>query len=214
MESSNVQVITMTGSAVSDAGSSSSVGNESTPVRSLEPPFTVSNVPEPEPGCKRRRLTANEQGMLLDLRRPINSASEDKLEDRLTTVLCCAVCLELPINAIYQCSQGHLICIQCFNHILADARLKDEQATCASCRCTISRETCSRNLAVEKAVREMPGTCKYCSRQLSRMHLSSHECSECEERPVYCGFRPIGKFWPEFSLKNTKSIAYYENPKY
>lgn len=52
----------------------------------------------------------------------IQTNQEEKLEDRLWNVLCCAVCLELPLSAIYQCSQGHLICVQCFHHLLADAR--------------------------------------------------------------------------------------------
>lgn len=207
MESSNVQVITLTTAGVSDPTGSSSqavLGAVQPSRSSVEQPFAVlSSLPtlssvgggEPvEPDCKRRRLLVAEPGQLHELRRAVHPA-DDKLEERLWNVLCCAVCLELPLNSIYQCSQGHLICIQCFNHLLADARIKDEQATCASCRCAISRETCTRNLAVEKAVREMPGTCKHCARQLPRMHLPTHESDHCEERPISCGFSAIGCPW-------------------
>lgn len=151
----------------------------------------------------------------------IQNNREEKLEDRLWSVLCCAVCLELPLSAIYQCSQGHLICVQCFHHLLADARynweieiwlergsnyrflfslplqtrLKEEPATCASCRCLISKENCTRNLAVEKACREMPSHCQHCNRRVARFQLNSHENEECEERPVICQYSKIGCPW-------------------
>ncbi|KAL0166335.1 hypothetical protein M9458_038179, partial [Cirrhinus mrigala] len=44
------------------------------------------------------------------------------------------------------------MCAGCFIHLLADARLKEEQATCPNCRCEISKSLCCRNLAVEKAL--------------------------------------------------------------
>jgi hypothetical protein len=177
------------------------------PVNVPLPVPLAMQIADPEPECKRRRLPnassslkgANQDcvasGSCLDLRLASCVPTEDRLEERLWNVLCCAVCLELPMNSIYQCTQGHLICTQCFNHLLADARLKDEQATCASCRCAISRDTCTRNLAVEKAVREMPGTCRHCARQLPRVQLPVHESERCEERPVDCGFRAIGCLW-------------------
>ena len=51
------------------------------------------------------------------------------------------------------------MCAGCFIHLLADARLKEEQATCPNCRCEISKSLCCRNLAVEKAVSELPSEC-------------------------------------------------------
>ncbi len=35
-----------------------------------------------------------------------------------------------------QCTNGHLMCAGCFIHLLADSRLKEEQATCPNCRYT------------------------------------------------------------------------------
>ena len=89
-----------------------------------------------------------------------------------------------------QCANGHLMCIGCFSHLLADARLKDETATCPNCRCDISKTSCSRNLAVEKAISELPASCQYCSEQLPRSTLSHHETQLCQERCVKTFLNP------------------------
>ena len=83
-----------------------------------------------------------------------------------------------------QCTNGHLMCASCFSHLLADARLKDENSTCPNCRCEISKTSCSRNLAVEKAISELPTECKYCSQQLPRCAITHHEREQCQERCV------------------------------
>ncbi|TKS88463.1 Cysteine and histidine-rich protein 1 [Collichthys lucidus] len=80
--------------------------------------------PEPdqdEPPKKRVKVPEGESG---------------KLEERLYSVLCCTVCLDLPKASVYQCTNGHLMCAGCFIHLLADSRLKEEQATCPNCRVT------------------------------------------------------------------------------
>lgn len=52
------------------------------------------------------------------------------------------------------------MCAGCFTHLLADSRLRDSQATCPNCRVEINRNNASRNLAVEKAVSELPSECQ------------------------------------------------------
>ncbi|KAK2095256.1 hypothetical protein P7K49_026672 [Saguinus oedipus] len=64
----------------------------------------------------------------------------------------------------------------------ADARLKEEQATCPNCRCEISKSLCCRNLAVEKAVSELPSECGFCLRQFPRSLLERHQKEECQDR--------------------------------
>ena len=51
------------------------------------------------------------------------------LEDRIGSILSCCICLDLSSLAMYQCVNGHLMCASCFNHLLADCKLKDEQTT-------------------------------------------------------------------------------------
>ncbi|CAM5107416.1 unnamed protein product [Natator depressus] len=118
-----------------------------------------------------------------------------KLEERLYSVLCCTVCLDLPKASVYQCTNGHLMCAGCFIHLLADARLKEEQATCPNCRCEISKSLCCRNLAVEKAVSELPSECGFCMRQFPRSLLERHQKEECQDRVTQCKYKRIGCPW-------------------
>ncbi|KAK6186113.1 hypothetical protein SNE40_008213 [Patella caerulea] len=140
------------------------------------------NIMNYEPDCKKPRLSSH------------SSLKNFNLEDRLSGILCCAVCLDLP-RTCYQCINGHLMCSGCFNHLLADARLKDETATCPNCRCEISKNSCTRNLAVENAASELPLECKYCSQSLARNKLEYHQRELCQERPSTCKFSRIGCPW-------------------
>lgn len=77
------------------------------------------------------------------------------------------------------------MCAGCFTHVLADARLRDETATCPSCRAEISKTSATRNLAVENAVSELPSVCQFCNNQFPRNTLERHEVDECEERWIH-----------------------------
>ena len=89
---------------------------------------------------------------------------------------------------LFHCTNGHLMCAGCFSHLLADARLKDESATCPNCRCELNKNVCSRNLAVEKAISELTSECQYCSEQLPRSGIDYHEKVLCQERCVPCAY--------------------------
>uniref|UniRef100_A0A336L8H2 CSON006595 protein n=1 Tax=Culicoides sonorensis TaxID=179676 RepID=A0A336L8H2_CULSO len=90
---------------------------------------------------------------------------------------------------------GHLMCAACFTHLLADGRLRDQTATCPNCRVEISKTNASRNLAVEKAVSELPAQCQYCSNEYPCKSLEHHELNECDERPTDCKYSRIGCQW-------------------
>nr|XP_031295793.1 cysteine and histidine-rich protein 1 isoform X3 [Camelus dromedarius] len=77
----------------------------------------------------------------------------------------------------------------------ADARLKEEQATCPNCRCEISKSLCCRNLAVEKAVSELPSECGFCLCQFPRSLLERHQKEECQDRVTQCKYKRIGCPW-------------------
>jgi hypothetical protein len=68
-----------------------------------------------EPPSKKCKILSNDKPRLL--------------EDRIGSILSCCICLDLSTLAMYQCVNGHLMCISCFNHLLADCKLKDEQTT-------------------------------------------------------------------------------------
>lgn len=154
--------------------------SESDPVPSSSVSQTIETKIDdegPTPG-KRRRLR-----------------NSDKLEHRLGGILSCAVCLDLPHAAIYQCSNGHLMCAPCFTHLLADARLRDDTPTCPNCRIEISKSTASRNLAVEKAISELPLECRFCAKVFPRHSLRHHEEVSCEDRLTGCRYAIIGCEW-------------------
>ncbi|KAI1301557.1 Cysteine and histidine-rich protein 1 -like protein [Halotydeus destructor] len=176
-------------SLVSSFGSNSTISSSSSGLLSENQGSIDLTMDEPS---KKKLKLASGLGLQ---ETPQGPKCPDKLEQRLGGILCCAVCLDLPISAVYQCTNGHLMCSGCFAHLLADARLKDETATCPNCRCVLTKELCSRNLAVEKAVSELPGLCKYCSKELPRAMLNNHEVDICEERLNRCGFSRIGCPW-------------------
>ena len=87
------------------------------------------------------------------------------------------------------------MCSACFTHLLTDARLKDEQATCPNCRIEISRQSCSRSLVAEKVLSQLPTNCTYCNQVYLRCDIDRHERSECIERPTKCTYQKIGCNW-------------------
>ncbi|XP_073953132.1 zinc finger TRAF-type-containing protein 1 homolog isoform X2 [Choristoneura fumiferana] len=155
---------------------------------------------DPVPSSSENPLAAapdpkEDEGPQPEKRRKLDKETSEKLEHRLGGILCCAVCLDLPPAAVYQCSNGHLMCAPCFTHLLADARLRDEAATCPNCRVEISKTSASRNLAVEKTVSELPSECKYCAKVFPRHSLQHHEEKNCEDRLTGCRYGGIGCLW-------------------
>ena len=76
------------------------------------------------------------------------------------------------------------MCAGCLNHLLADGRLKNEMPTCPNCRIEITESLCMRNLAVEKAVSELPTKCKFCQHDVPRCDIEKHEKDLCLDRYI------------------------------
>ncbi|CAF0891772.1 unnamed protein product [Adineta ricciae] len=150
-----------------------------------------------EPPTKKCKVTTNEKPRLL--------------EDRIGSILSCCICLDLSTLPIYQCVNGHLMCASCFNHLLADCKLKDEQTTCPNCRCEISKSNCTRNLAVEKTISELPIQCDYCLQTYLRSEIKAHRIQNCAERPVVCDYSLLGCNWngPFHTLSSHLTVCEY-----
>ncbi|XP_055909236.1 zinc finger TRAF-type-containing protein 1 homolog [Eupeodes corollae] len=180
------------GGGSSSSASSSSSANSSSSASSAGQTRTSSVVvggDSNEPEAKKPKLDLVTAGT------SATTTQHEKLEYRLGGILCCAVCLDLPKTAMYQCQMGHLMCAACFTHLLADGRLRDQIATCPNCRVEISKSTASRNLAVEKAASELPSECQYCNKEFPYKSLERHEQHECQERPTNCKYSRIGCQW-------------------
>ena len=74
------------------------------------------------------------------------------------------------------------MCSSCHEHVLADAMLKDSTASCPSCRVDLNRHSCTRNLAVEKAVAELLTLCSACNQEMARSDLIEHQKKDCVKR--------------------------------
>ncbi|XP_065359451.1 zinc finger TRAF-type-containing protein 1 homolog [Calliphora vicina] len=169
-------------------GSGNNSSNNTTTATTTTPTTTAD---ANEPLAKKQKLDHPSTSSSL----AVQSAAYEKLESRLGGILCCAVCLDLPKTAMYQCQMGHLMCAACFTHLLADGRLRDQIATCPNCRVEISKSTASRNLAVEKAASELPSECQFCNKEFPYKSLDRHEQHECQERPTKCKYSRIGCQW-------------------
>ncbi|XP_011497154.1 PREDICTED: cysteine and histidine-rich protein 1 homolog isoform X1 [Ceratosolen solmsi marchali] len=188
-------VVESTTVTMSSPGSATGTGMEAP---SVSPICEELEKPEEflEPERKRRKFPALQAaGAVGQDGLPLPGKPVQKLEHRLGGILCCVVCFDLPRAAVYQCTNGHLMCAGCFTHVLADARLRDELATCPNCRIEISKTSASRNLAVEKAVSELPAECQYCAKEFPRNSLERHEETMCEERISSCKYNRIGCPW-------------------
>lgn len=82
------------------------------------------------------------------------------------------------------------MCAGCHAHLIADSRLRDENATCPNCRCDIRETSCVRNLAVEKALSELPTDCVFCRGRYPRNQIEHHQNAVCGQR--YCDFFRLG----------------------
>ncbi|CAF3942954.1 unnamed protein product [Rotaria sp. Silwood2] len=150
-----------------------------------------------EPPTKKCKITTNDKPRLL--------------EERLSSILSCCICLDLSTLPIFQCINGHLMCASCFNHLLADCKLKDEQTTCPNCRCEISKSNCTRNLAVEKTISELPIQCDYCLQIFLRSEIKTHQSQNCLDRPTVCDYSLLGCNWngPFHTLSSHLAVCQY-----
>nr|XP_016926283.1 cysteine and histidine-rich protein 1 homolog [Drosophila suzukii] len=189
------QVVATTSSSTSSASSSSSSSSSGGGGNVVGVPLDTQSTGEPP--AKKQLLDNGATSSSSSLLSSAAAASgmHEKLAHRISNALCCAVCLDLPKTAMYQCQMGHLMCAACFTHLLADGRLRDQIATCPNCRVEISKSTASRNLAVEKAASELPSECQFCNKEFPYKSLERHEQHECQERPTKCKYHRIGCQW-------------------
>ncbi|EDV50367.1 cysteine and histidine-rich protein 1 homolog isoform X1 [Drosophila erecta] len=191
------QVVATTSSASSASSSSSSSSSSVGAGNVVGVPLDTQS--SGEPPAKKQLLdgggATSSSGSSLLSSAAAASGMHEKLAHRISNALCCAVCLDLPKTAMYQCQMGHLMCAACFTHLLADGRLRDQIATCPNCRVEISKSTASRNLAVEKAASELPSECQFCNKEFPYKSLERHEQHECQERPTKCKYHRIGCQW-------------------
>lgn len=188
----------LSSSSFTDPTMNPSTENNETSSLTTANPTTMSNVDSiDEPPAKKCKIQSPEKVRLL--------------EDRLGSILSCCICLDLSTLPMYQCVNGHLMCASCFNHLLADCKLKDEQTTCPNCRCEISKTNCTRNLAVEKTISELPIECDHCHHIYLRSEIKVHQNQNCPDRPTTCEYSLLGCNWngPHHDLPSHLFVCAY-----
>jgi hypothetical protein len=86
----------------------------------------------------------------------------------------CTICLDLPLNQVMQCSNGHLICQECHQKVLGEA--------CPTCRVEGPR---ARSLVAERVVSTIKFACVSCGQYHKREAL---ECPICSTRTCQSNF--------------------------
>jgi len=95
--------------------------------------------------------------------------------ETINDILECVICLEVPRkNPIYQCDNGHLLCVNCHQRI----------KNCPMCKLDLRK---NRALAVEKILQQCPRACKFrdtgCTALMKQLKLEEHE--------INCSFKPV-----------------------
>ncbi|XP_054723728.1 zinc finger TRAF-type-containing protein 1 homolog [Uloborus diversus] len=79
--------------------------------------------------------------------------------------------------------------------MIAESKLQNEITSCPTCNTTISKDLCSRNIAVENTICQLPVTCPYCCLEYPLDAYKYHKTLECMERPSLCENYSIGCLW-------------------
>lgn len=111
----------------------------------------------------------------METRRPDEASTSEflpLLEDRVfdANVLLeftCAICLHL-ISDPRQCSQGHTICLKCFQELARHPSLRME---CPTCRVPMDRDRPNRNLTLENLLAKLDIYCRVRSLPIYSIHL-------------------------------------------
>lgn len=105
----------------------------------------------------------------------ITKTNERKVISKLRGLLECNICYSGMIGHIWQCQNGHLMCVQC----------KTKCKSCPYCKTTVN----NRNLAIEQLLEHFNVQCLHnnCFYRGPRSRMQDH-CDVCRFKPVTCIF--------------------------
>ncbi|XP_068142653.1 zinc finger TRAF-type-containing protein 1-B-like [Drosophila tropicalis] len=114
---------------------------------------------------------------------------------RLCELMRCVKCHRVPVNELFQCQNGHLICGSCYQIRVLDKMLGPQLGTCPTCSVRIYRHLPNRNLIAEHALKEVRTVCRFCGNKTERSTFRQHLLNECPNSIVFCKYRRIGCQW-------------------
>lgn len=94
-------VTTIAASASTSDSSTVAASVASVPVEAVEPPPVTED--DDGPVKKKVRISSDSSAVGATSK---TAPGPEKLEQRLGSVLCCSVCIDLPKSAVYQCTNG------------------------------------------------------------------------------------------------------------
>ena len=98
----------------------------------------TSNCKAKTPGEKKATSGSKTKG----LRSKQSSVGKSLIEKKVKKVFMCPVCLTLPLGSIYQCKEGHLVCMDCYKKFRSPI-------LCPTCRTAMPNDPI-RNRAAEQ----------------------------------------------------------------
>ncbi|EDW77526.1 uncharacterized protein Dwil_GK24544 [Drosophila willistoni] len=113
----------------------------------------------------------------------------------LCELMRCVKCHTVPINELFQCQNGHLLCASCYQVQVLDKMLGPLLGTCPSCSVRIYRHLPNRNLIAQRALADVQTICKFCGGATKRTTIRQHLLKECPKSIVFCKYRRIGCQW-------------------
>jgi len=135
-----------------------------------------------EPRKRRRCRESEDEPQTLG-----NAIKKIKLVD-LKEYKCC-VCSELPIDTVFQCSNGCIICSLCYPQL--------NPCQCPLCRVPMDRQRPIRCRMAEKTLSVRMVRCRHdqCGKLMMFSELKEHEANECVFKPMDCKFSALGCGW-------------------
>ena len=115
--------------------------NSTAQLRNQRPLERNKNVKKANNSAKKKATSPKPKNKGQKLKQPTNGKSV--LEKRVKKVFTCPVCLSLPLGKIYQCKEGHLVCMDCFKKLRSPI-------SCPTCRTAMSMDAPMRNRAAEQ----------------------------------------------------------------
>lgn len=103
-------------------------------------------------------------------------------------VVSCCACYSSD-TVMKECTNGHLICQNCFLTIR-----QDERPQCPTCRANLYSDS-RRALIAQKVLSELPDMCADCRSPMLHKCLPSHRLNSCPKRRVACGLSALGCDW-------------------
>ena len=118
------------------------------------------------------------------------SNSKSELVDALKDQVTCTTCLGLPINNVFQCGNGHLLCDHCLDQLEVKARKGHEALKCPTCqeKLPTDRQKMTRGRLAESILKLLPRPCPHegCQVEMEEGPLRADHIAGCKWKPMAC----------------------------